>query len=147
MLKYLLKVTVHHPGRYLSDKLVSKFNLKVEFDEERVKKDEDPIFEVTSSAEAMTIPLAYIALNVKSYEIEWIDKSEYCENWLTISHLDLGEKGLKLEMITMDTETSVFVGLPVPIVWFILSGGYYFYYDRCSVLEYLFYTFVFYWYY
>ena len=44
MLKYLLKVTVHHPGRYLCDKLVSKFNLKVEFDEERVKKDEDPIF-------------------------------------------------------------------------------------------------------
>jgi hypothetical protein len=50
-------------------------------------------------------------------------------------------------MITMDTETSVFVGLPVPIVWFILSGGYYSYYDRCSVLEYLFYKFVFYWYY
>ena len=116
MLKYLLKVTVHHPGRYLCDKLVSKFNLKVEFDEERVKKDEDPIFEITSSAEAMTIPLACIALNVKSYEIEWIDKSEYCENWLTISHLDLGEKGLKLEMISMDTETTVSVGLPQPIV-------------------------------
>ena len=48
--------------------------------------------------------------------IEWIDKSEYCENWLTISHLDLGEKGLKLEMISMDTETTVSVGLPQPIV-------------------------------
>lgn len=115
MLKYLLKVTVHHPGRYLSDKLVSKFNLKVEFDEERVKK-EEPIFEVSSSAEAMTIPLAYVALYVKSYEIEWVDKSEYCETWFTISHLDLGEKGLKIEMISMDTETTVSVGLPQPIV-------------------------------
>jgi hypothetical protein len=114
MKKYLFNLTINHPGKFLTDKLTSKLNLIVTFNQDRIDKGESCI-EITSSLEAMQIPVAYVALHVESYEIEWVEENEFTQKWLTISPLDQQGKGLKLELIATDSETEILAGFPVLI--------------------------------
>jgi hypothetical protein len=114
MKKYLFNLTINHPGKFLTDKLTSKLNLIVTFNQDRIDKGESCI-EITSSLEAMQIPVAYVALHVEAYEIEWVEENEFTQKWLTISPLDQQGKGLKLELIATDSETEILAGFPVLI--------------------------------
>ena len=84
MAKYLLRGTLNHCGRYVDDKLTSKFSMKIEVDDETIKSGKSIIGLNNYSAE-FDSPCSELCIFAKLIDYTWDDSNKYTNSSIEIS--------------------------------------------------------------